>query len=310
MNNEIKPKVIVIVGPTASGKTALSIELAKKINGEIISCDSMQIYKDMNIGSAKPTIEEMQGIKHYLIDIVEPTERFSVAEYKKRAEKAIEEILKKGKTPIVIGGTGLYANSLIYGIEYNEIEFDEKFRSELMKKAETDDGLQLLYEEAKKIDPIAVEKISNNDKKRIIRILEIYNSTGKTKTEQEQESRKNAVKYDYKVFAINMERTVLYERINKRVDIMIEQGLIEEVKNILKKYNEFPTAMQAIGYKEIVEYLNGDLTKQEAIDKIKQESRRYAKRQITWFKKIENVKWLDGLDKKQNNVNIIIEEVY
>ena len=310
MNNEIKPKVIVIVGPTASGKTALSIELAKKINGEIISCDSMQIYKDMNIGSAKPTIEEMQGIKHYLIDIVEPTERFSVAEYKKRAEKAIEEILKKGKTPIVIGGTGLYANSLIYGIEYNEIEFDEKFRSELMKKAETDDGLQLLYEEAKKIDPIAVEKISNNDKKRIIRILEIYNSTGKTKTEQEQESRKNAVKYDYKVFAINMERAILYERINKRVDIMIRQGLIEEVKNILKKYNEFPTAMQAIGYKEIVEYLNGELTEQEAIDKIKQESRRYAKRQITWFKKIENVKWLDGLDKEQDNINIIMEEVY
>ena len=310
MNNEFKPKVIVIVGPTASGKTSLSIELAKKINGEIISCDSMQIYKDMNIGSAKPTTEEMQGIKHYLIDIVEPTERFSVAEYKKRAEKAIEEILKKGKTPIVIGGTGLYANSLIYGIEYNEIEFDEKFRSKLMKKAETDDGLQLLYEEAKKIDPIAVEKISNNDKKRIIRILEIYNSTGKNKTEQEQESRKKAIKYDYKVFALNMERAILYERINKRVDIMIRQGLIEEVKNILKKYNEFPTAMQAIGYKEIVEYLKGYLTKQDAIDKIKQESRRYAKRQITWFKKIENVKWLDGLDKEQDNINIIMEEVY
>ena len=310
MNNEIKPKVIVIVGPTASGKTALSIELAKKINGEIISCDSMQIYKDMNIGSAKPTIEEMQGIKHYIIDEVKPTQRFSVAEYKKRAEKAIEEIIKKGKIPIVVGGTGLYANSLIYGIEYNEIEFDEKFRSELMKKAETDDGLQLLYEEAKKIDPIAVEKISNNDKKRIIRILEIYNSTGKTKTEQEKESRKKAIKYDYKVFALNIERSVLYERINKRVDIMIEQGLIEEVKNILEKYNEFPTAMQAIGYKEIVEYLDGNLTKQEAIEKIKQESRRYAKRQITWFKKIENVKWLDGLDKKQNNVNIIMEEVY
>ena len=310
MNNKIKPKVIVIVGPTASGKTALSIELAKKINGEIISCDSMQIYKDLNIGSAKPTVEEMQGIKHYLIDEVEPTQRFSVAEYKKRAEKAIEEIIKKGKTPIVVGGTGLYANSLIYGIEYNEIKYDEKYRNELMKLAQTEDGLESLFEKAKKIDPKAMEKISKNDKKRIIRILEIYNSTGATKTEQEKESRKNDVKYDYKVFALNMERSVLYERINKRVDIMLEQGLIEEVKNILKKYNEFPTAMQAIGYKEIVEYFNGDLTKEEAIEKIKQESRRYAKRQLTWFKKIANVKWLDGLDKIQNNVNIIMEEVY
>ena len=310
MNNKIKPKVIVIVGPTASGKTALSIELAKKINGEIISCDSMQIYKDLNIGSAKPTIEEMQGIKHYLIDEIEPTQRFSVAEYKKRAEKAIEEIIKKGKTPIVVGGTGLYANSLIYGIEYNEIKYDEKYRNELMKLAQTEDGLESLFEKAKKIDPKAMEKISKNDKKRIVRILEIYNSTGTTKTKQEKESRKKEVKYDYKVFALNMERSVLYERINKRVDIMLEQGLIEEVKNILKKYNEFPTAMQAIGYKEIVEYFNGDLTKEEAIEKIKQESRRYAKRQLTWFKKIANVKWLDGLDKIQNNVNIIMEEVY
>ena len=308
MNTENKPKVIVIVGPTASGKTALSIELAKKINGEIVSCDSMQIYKDMNIGSAKPTIEEMQGIKHYLIDAVEPTERFSVAEYKKRAEEAIEEILKKGKVPIVIGGTGLYANSLIYGIEYNEIEYDQEFRNELMNQAETEEGLKQLYEKAKKIDPIAMEKISNNDKKRIIRILEIYKSTGKTKTEQEIESRKNEVKYNYKVFAINIDRPILYERINKRVDSMIKQGLIDEVKYILNKYNEFPTAMQAIGYKEIIEYINGDITKEEAIEKIKQESRRYAKRQITWFKRIENIIWLNGLESIQNNIDIILEE--
>ena len=309
MNSETKPKVIVIVGPTASGKTALSIELAKKIDGEIVSCDSMQIYKDMNIGSAKPTIEEMQGIKHYLIDEVEPTQRFSVAEYKKRAEQAIEEIIKKGKVPIVIGGTGLYANSLIYGIEYNEIKFDENFRNELMKKAETEEGLKSLYKEAKKIDSIAIEKISNNDKKRIIRILEIYNSTGKTKTEQEIESRKKETKYDYKVFAINIERAILYERINKRVDIMIEQGLIDEVNSILNKYNEFPTAMQAIGYKEIVDFLNGNITKEEAIEKIKQETRRYAKRQITWFKRIENIIWLNGLDRIQNNIDIILEEI-
>ena len=232
----MKPKVIVIVGPTASGKTSLSIELAKQIKGEIISCDSMQIYKDMDIGSAKPTKEEMQGIKHYIIDEVLPTERFSVARYKQEAEKAIEEILKKGKTPIVVGGTGLYANSLIYGIEYDDIKLDEKYREELMNIAETQEGLEKLYNEAKKIDEKAIEKISPNDKKRIIRILEIYKATGKNKTEQEIESRKKEVKYDYKIFGINIERPILYERINKRVDIMIEQRLIEEVKNLIKTY--------------------------------------------------------------------------
>ena len=303
----MKPKVIVIVGPTASGKTSLSIELAKKINGEIVSCDSMQIYKDMNIGSAKPTVEEMQGIPHYVLDEVEPTKRFSVADYKKRAEEAIEKILAKRKTPIVVGGTGLYANSLIYSIEYDDIKLDEKYRNNLMEIANTEEGLKKLYEEAKKIDGKAMEKISPNDKKRIIRILEIYNATGKNKTEQEIESRKNEVKYDYKVFGINMERSLLYERINKRVDIMINQGLIEEVKNLIKKYPKFPTAMQAIGYKEIVEYLNNEITKEEAIEKIKQETRRYAKRQITWFKRIENLIWLDGLNSTQNNINIILE---
>lgn len=305
----MKPKVIVIVGPTASGKTSLSIELAKKTNGEIVSCDSMQIYKDMDIGSAKPSKEEMQGIEHYIIDEVLPTERFSVAEYKKRAEVAIEKILAKGKTPIVVGGTGLYANSLIYGIEYDDVKLDEKYREKLMNIAKTQEGLSNLYEQAKKIDEKAVEKISPNDKKRIIRILEIYNATGKNKTEQEEQSRKNEVKYDYKVFGINIERTILYERINTRVDIMIKQGLIEEVKKLIKKYPEIPTAMQAIGYKEIVEYFNNELTKEEAIEKIKQETRRYAKRQITWFKRIENIKWLDGLEETQNNINIILEVI-
>lgn len=306
----MKPKVIVIVGPTASGKTALSIELAKKIDGEIISCDSMQIYKDMNIGSAKPTIEEMQGIKHYMIDIAEPTERFSVAEYKKRSEEAIEKILQKVKVPIIVGGTGLYANSLIYNIEYNEIMLDEEYRKNLMKIAETEVGLATLYEKARSIDPVAMEKISSNDKKRIIRVLEIKHSTGKNKTELELESRKNEVKYEYKVFAINMPREILYDRINKRVDIMIENGLIDEVENIIEKYKEFPTAMQAIGYKEIVMYLKGELTKQEAIEKIKQESRRYAKRQITWFKKIENIKWIDGLKDKDENIKFIQDVIF
>ena len=305
----MKPKVIVIVGPTASGKTALSIELAKKINGEVVSCDSMQIYRDMNIGSAKPSIEEMQGIKHYMIDIVSPDQRFSVAEYKKQAEIAIEEILQSGKTPIVVGGTGLYADSLIYGIEYKQIEFDEKYRNELEEIAKTEKGLKELYKKAKEIDYLAMEKISPNDKKRILRVLEIYQSTGKTKTEQEIESRKKEVKYDYRVFAINMDRDILYDRINKRVDIMIENGLIEEVQNLLKKYKKFPTAMQGLGYKEVVEYLENKFTKEEMIEKIKLETRRYAKRQLTWFRKNKETIWLDGLNDIQNNIKIILEGI-
>lgn len=301
-----KPKIIVICGPTASGKTSLSIELAKKISGEIISADSMQIYKDMNIGTAKPTIEEMQGIKHYLLDFVSPDERYSVADYTKDAKKAIEEILKKGKTPIIVGGTGLYIDSLIYGIEYQEIQFDEKYRKELEIKADQN-GLQELFEEAKKIDPKAVEKISPNDKKRILRILEIYNATGKTKTEQNIESRQKEVEYDYHVYALNWDRQVLYDRINKRVDIMIQNGLIQEVKNILKKYNKFPTAMQGLGYKEVVAYLNGEYTEEEMIEKIKMESRRYAKRQLTWFRKNKQTIWLDGANDMQNNIDIILE---
>lgn len=303
-----KQKVVVICGPTASGKTALSIELAKKINGEIISSDSMQIYKDMDIGTAKPTIEEMQGIKHYLIDFIKPDQRYSVADFKNDAEKAIEEIIAKGKTPIIVGGTGLYVDSLIYGIEYQDIKLDEKYRQELEEIAEKN-GLQELYEKAKEIDSKAMEKISVNDKKRIIRVLEIYKATGKTKTEQEIESRKKEIKYDYRVFAINMDREKLYERINKRVDIMLEQGLIEEVKQVLQRYDKFPTAMQGLGYKEVVEYLEEKVTKEEMIEKIKMETRRYAKRQITWFKKNKQTIWIDGLNSKDRNIQLILDKI-
>ena len=240
-----KKTVYVIAGPTASGKTRLAVELAKKINGEIISADSMQIYKDMDIGTAKVTKEETQGINHYMIDIVSPEERYSVSQYKNEAEKRIEEIIEKGKTPIICGGTGLYINSLIYGINYQEEKVDEEYRNRLNEIAEKE-GLDELYNEALKIDPEAMQKISKNDQKRIIRVLEIYHKTGKTKTEVEKESRQEEVKYNYKVFALNMERSILYDRINKRVDIMIEDGLIEEVKGILEKYKSFPTAMQGL----------------------------------------------------------------
>ena len=242
-----KSKVIVIGGPTASGKTALSIELAKQINGEIVSADSMQIYKDMNIGTAKPTKEEMSGIKHYLIDFVSPEERYSVADYKEDAKKAIKEIIEKGKTPIIVGGTGLYIDSLIYEIEYPKIEIDLKYREELQERVKRE-GLEKLYEEAKKIDPVAMEKISVNDEKRTLRVLEIYHQTGKKKSQLDKESRKEP-EYDYKVFIITMDREKLYERINKRVDIMIQEGLIKEVEDLCKKYKDFPTAMQGLVYK-------------------------------------------------------------
>ena len=302
-----KNKVIVICGPTASGKTSLSIELAKQIDGEIVSCDSMQIYKDMTIGTAKPTKEEMQGIKHYLIDCVSPEVRYSVADYKKDSINAIREIISKGKVPIIVGGTGLYLESLIYGIEYNEIETDLEYRKAL-EDIEKNEGLEKLYEMAKQIDEQAIEKISHNDKKRIFRVLEIYHSTGKTKTELEIESRKNGPDYNYILFGINMDREKLYDRINRRVDIMIKQGLIEEVKNVLNKYKEFPTAMQGLGYKEVVAYLKGEMTKEDMIEKIKMETRRYAKRQITWFKKYKDIKWINGLEDINNNIRIILEE--
>ena len=301
-----KAKVIVICGPTASGKTSLGIELANKINGEIISCDSMQIYKDMSIGTAKPTPEEMKSAKHHLVDFVSPDTRYSVAEFKKDAEQAIEKILNENKVPIIVGGTGLYLNSLVYGIEYPDIKIDLDYRKELEERVERE-GLENLYNEAKKIDKDALTKISPNDKKRILRILEIYHSTGKTKTQLEEESRKNGIKYDYKIFVLNMERDKLYDRINTRVDLMIEKGLIDEVKNLVHKYTMFPTAMQGLGYKEVIEYLDGKTTKEEMIEKIKMESRRYAKRQITWFKSYKNAIWLDAT--KENNVGIILEEL-
>lgn len=302
-----KQKVIIIGGPTASGKTALSIELAKQIDGEIISADSMQIYKDMNIGTAKPTKEEKQGITHHLLDCVSPEERYSVADYKKEAKRAIKDILQKGKIPIVVGGTGLYIDSLIYEIEFPEIETDLKYREELEKIVEKK-GLEYLYQEAVKIDEKAMEKISPKDQKRILRVLEIYHQTGKKKSELDKESRKEP-EYDYKMFAIEMDREILYDRINKRVDIMIKNGLIEEVENLCKKYKKFPTAMQGLGYKEVVEYLENKTTKEEMIEKIKQESRRYAKRQLTWFRKNKETIWLNGLDNIQNNISIILKEI-
>lgn len=301
----MKPIVYVIAGPTAVGKSNLAIELAKRINGEIISADSMQIYKEMNIGTAKVSEKEMQGINHYLIDFVSPDERYSVSNFKKDAEIVIEKIIKRGKTPIIVGGTGLYIDSLIYGIEFQEEKIDNEYREKLNKIAE-EEGLENLYNEALKIDPEAMEKISMNDRKRIIRVLEIYHKTGKTKTEVEKESRQKEIKYNYKVFAITMDREKLYLKIEKRVDMMIAQGLVEEVQHIIEKYSKFPTAMQGLGYKEVVEYLENKISKEDMIDKIKKETRHYAKRQLTWFRKNKNIIWLNGEDNIIENIDKIL----
>lgn len=286
----MKPKVIVIVGPTASGKTAVSIELAKKINGEIISADSMQIYKYMNIGTAKPTADEMQGVKHYMLDIVEPDETYNVAKYKKMAENAIEEILAKGKTPIIVGGTGLYINTLVNGIEFLEIEGDTQYRDSLIKKG-YEEGAKVLHDELKKVDPESAEVIDANNIRRVARALEIYKVTGKTKTQLDIESRKE-VKYDYIMFGLEWPREELYSRIDQRVDIMVKSGLIEEVKWLIENYKVSSTAMQGLDYKEVVEYLNGDISYEEMVEKLKIETRHYAKRQLTWFRKDTRIKWV------------------
>lgn len=286
----MKPKVIVIVGPTASGKTKTSIELAKKINGEIISCDSMQIYRYMDIGTAKPTMEEREGIEHHLIDVVDPDECFNVAKFKEMAETAIEEILAKGKVPILVGGTGLYVSTLTDGIEFQEIESDVAYRDALIQKG-YEEGADVLFEELKKVDPEASKVIDKNNIRRVARALEIYKVTGKTKTQLDIESRKE-VKYDYRIFGIDWDREELYNRIDKRVDIMIENGLIEEVKNITQKFQISNTAVQGLGYKEVIEYLDGKITCEEMIEKLKLETRHYAKRQLTWFKRYKKIIWV------------------
>lgn len=299
----MKPKVIVIVGPTASGKTSTSIEVAKKINGEIISCDSMQVYKYMDIGTAKPTIEEREGIAHHLIDVVSPDETFNVAKFKELAEKAIDEILSRGKIPILVGGTGLYINTLTYGIEFEDIPSDLEYREMLIKKG-YEEGPDSIFNELEKCDPEASKVIDKNNIRRVARALEIFKVTGKTKTQLDIESRKE-VKYDYRLFGIDWPREELYSRIDKRVDIMFDMGLVDEVRSIRNKFNISSTAIQGLGYKEVVEYLDGNLTYDEMKEKLKLETRHYAKRQLTWFRRDKRINWL----KFDKAVGTILESI-
>ena len=304
----MKPKVIVIVGPTAVGKTKLSIDLAKLFDTEIVSADSMQIYKYMDIGTAKPTMAEMSGIKHYMIDEVDPTVEFSVAQYKERAEKYLDEIIAKGKTPIVIGGTGLYINSLIYNIQFSESINDLDYRIQLMESANIK-GNEWLHNLLVDVDPESAQRLHSNDVKRIIRALEVYKVTGETMTYHQSVSRLTPSKYDFIIIGLSMDRESLYERINKRVELMVLQGLIEEVTTLVEKgYSKNLTSMQGIGYKEIINYLEGNATLDDAIEIIKQESRRYAKRQFTWFRRVEGIRWFDITNIDYKNIFKTVHE--
>ncbi len=283
-------KIIAVAGPTASGKTALAIEIAKKYNGEVISCDSMQVYKHMNIGTAKPTQDEMGGIPHHMIDVSEPFKNYSVAEYVVAARECIDDVLRRGKLPILAGGTGLYMDSVINNIEFLEDCKKKGLREKLQKIAESD-GVEKLHMMLKERDLEAAEKIHPNNVRRVIRAIEVCELSGKTFTEVSRNSRKEPI-YDAQIFGLEYERDVLYDRINRRVDLMLEMGLIDEVKALIEMgLSTEHTAMQAIGYKEFVEYLNGHAELEGTIEKIKQESRRYAKRQLTWFKRNPSIIW-------------------
>jgi len=285
--------LFILAGPTAVGKTDISIKLAHKLNGEIISADSMQIYKKMDIGSAKITKEEMDGVPHHLIDIVDPKEEFSVAMFKKYAEENIKKINEKGKLPMVVGGTGFYINSLIYNYSFAETNRDEEYRLELENLAE-EKGKEYVHGLLKDIDMDSYTKLYPNDLKRVIRALEVYKVTGKSISQFAKEEDVFNIPYKVHYYVLNMNREILYERINKRVDIMIEKGLIDEVIRLRKEgYTSDMQSMKGIGYKEILSYLDGEISLEKAIDMIKQFSRNYAKRQLTWFRKDPRVNWIN-----------------
>ena len=289
----MKKKILVIGGPTAVGKTELSIDLAKRLNGEIISADSMQIYKYMDIGSAKVSKGEMNGVVHHLIDVVDPSINFSVVDYKEQGEKAIKEIISRGKLPIIVGGTGLYINSLTCNMTFTEAEKDEDYRRELERLAE-EHGNNYIHEMLKDIDPISYKEIHANNRKRVIRALEVYKLTGNPFSSYNAGEDFYKSEYDVHYYVLTMDREKLYERINLRVDIMMEKGLLEECIKLKEMgYTSSMQSMQGIGYKEILYYLEGNVKLQEAINMIKQGSRNYAKRQLTWFRRDPRVTFLD-----------------
>lgn len=288
-----KKPMIILTGPTAVGKTALSIDLAKAINGAIISADSMQVYRHMDIGSAKITKEEMQDIPHYLIDVLEPQEEFHVVKFVELAKAALDEIYANGQIPIVTGGTGFYIQALLYDIDFTDQECDEAYRESLAQIAK-EKGADVLHEMLREVDPKSAEAIHANNVKRVIRALEFYHLSGQKISEHNEAEREKTSPYQFAYFVLTDDRTHLYERIEKRVDLMMEQGLLDEVKKLKAMgYHRDMVSMQGLGYKEILDALDGKITLDEAVLKIKKETRHFAKRQLTWFKRERDVIWFD-----------------
>ncbi|MEG0269784.1 MAG: tRNA (adenosine(37)-N6)-dimethylallyltransferase MiaA [Clostridia bacterium] len=292
-----KPKLIAVVGATASGKSGLALALAQKLNGEILCMDSMQIYRRMNIGTAKPTAQEQALIRHHLLDIVEPTEPFAVADYAHAAEQAIAEVLSRGKLPLLVGGTGLYLNALMHGYTLGGVKSDEKIREKYTQISQTQDGKERLHGMLEQADPITAKRLHPNDIRRVIRALEIYELTGKPMSEQPQPNEKEQP-YSVLPLGLQMPREVLYARIADRVVQMMRAGLLDEVRGLLNSgVPSDAQAMQGIGYKELVPVVQGKLTQQEAVHQINLNTRHYSKRQGTWLQKESNVLWLDALNK-------------
>lgn len=292
MNIKNKP-LIIITGPTAVGKTALSIELAKRLNGEIVSADSMQIYKYMNIGTAKVTKEEMDGVKHYLIDELEPFDEFNVVRFKQMAENAVHEIYKKGRIPIIAGGTGFYIQALLYDVDFTENDGDYEYRHELEKLA-AEKGAGYLHDMLKSVDEKSAEDIHANNVKRVIRALEFYHQTGTKISEHNANQRENISPYDFMYFVLTDDRKLLYDRIEKRIDIMLDAGLLDEVKSLIEMgCTKDMVSMQGIGYKEFFDYFEGKIPLTDAVYKLRLDTRHFAKRQLTWFKREKDVTWMD-----------------
>lgn len=300
--------VIVIVGPTAVGKTNLSIALAKRLYAEIISGDSMQVYEGMDIGTGKITEEEAAGIPHYMIDIKKPNESFSVAEFKEHVDKHIKEINARGKIPILVGGSGLYIQAVLYDYQFSDRKRDDKITKKYEEKLRLEGNLAL-HNELKKIDPEQAEKIHPNNFRRVIRALEIYETTGLTMSEIHQQQ-KQTPKYNHYIIGLEMDRQTLYNRINQRVDRMIEDGLVDEVRSLLENGYEHCQSMKAIGYKELIPYLKGEIDLERAIELLKRNSRRYAKRQYTWFKNKMDVNWYSINDSIDHILKDILSDIH
>ncbi len=304
----MKEPLIVLTGPTAVGKTALSVALAKAVNGEIISADSIQVYKYMDIGSAKIKPEEMHGVQHYLIDEIEPDEEFNVMLFQKYANEYIRQIRKKGKIPIIVGGTGFYIQAVLYGINFTEHETDTSYRDELTHVAK-EKGPEFLYERLKEVDPEYADTVHANNRKRVIRALEYFQQTGQKFSEHNEEQRENESPYNFAYFVLSDERERLYNRIEQRIDIMLDEGLVDEVKGLLDRgYTRDLISMQGLGYKEIAAYLEGDMTLDEAVYILKRDTRHFAKRQLTWFRREKEVTFIDKA-KANYDDNIILDEM-